>query len=312
MRLISVGFAIVVGGALAAGCKTRGAAGSNPDGATTLAAASVKPGPVNELPLPKEQVDKTINPEHLPEYKGPTGVVEGTITVSGDAAPPVMGKSFDKCPAGADFYAKTFREGPPNADGTRPLADAIVGVPPARPDLNQAGYAGFFIPETKPNRLLTITNCVYDSRTVDMTFGQALEVKNLGGSNTPLMAPFLENQPSTAVLLATPGGDPVHLWPKTPGRYRLIDRVGNQWMDADVYVSVTSLHTVTDAKGHYRIEGVPVGKMTVETFHPAISTHDAVKKEITVQDGVVTTVDLTIANEKPAKQPPSHPPRKIF
>jgi hypothetical protein len=79
-----------------------------------------------------------------------------------------------------------------------------------------------------------------------------------------------------------------------------------------VFVAVTSLHSTTDTKGHYRIDGVPVGKMTVEVFHPAITTHDAVKKEVDVRDGVVTTVDLTIPNEKPAVQPPSHPLRPLL
>jgi len=169
-----------------------------------------------------------------------------------------------------------------------------------------------FVPEKQPNKHMTIENCAYSARTVDMTFGQALEVQNEGGPGSPLMAPYLENQPSTAVLVATPHGDPVRLYPKSPaGRYRLIDRLGNAWLEADVFVFVTSLHATTDIKGHYRIEGVPVGKVTVAARHPAIGDR-WIEKPIEVSDGVVTTVDVTIPNDKPAKQPPSHPPKPLF
>ncbi len=269
------------------------AKGDAANGATTLAdAGKPKPGPVNELPIPQDVVKKAINPTNLPEYKGATGVVEGNIFVTGDPAPPTMGKTYDKCPAGEAFYGKTFREGAPLPNGSRPLADAVLGV---------TGYTDFVVLEKKPSERITISNCAYNTRSVALTFGQALEVKNDGG---PMYAPDFENQISPAVMMATPGGDPIRLYPKKPGRYRLIDRVGNSWLDADVFVSVTPLHGVSDAKGHYRIEGVPVGKMKLHAWHPAIA--HAFEQDVDVKDGVVATVDITIPNVKPAAQPPSH------
>jgi hypothetical protein len=203
-----------------------------------------------------------------------------------------MGKNFDKCPAAAETYSKAFREGPPRPDGSRPLADVILGI---------TGYAGFVVLETHPAKLVTIANCAYSARSVDMTFGQVLEVKNDNAG--PMFAPYLENQYQPAVLLATPGGDPVKLYPKSPGRYRLIDRVGNSWLEADVFVSVTPVHTTSDVTGHYRLEGVPVGKMTLNAWHPAID--HSFKQEVDIKDGVVTTVDVTIPNDKAAPQPSS-------
>lgn len=302
MAVRSIVFAIVVGSAALSGCRTDPVHAEPSDGATTLAVDAgkkPKPGPVDELPIPSAVVDKTVNPEHLPAYQGATGVIEGTVYVTGDPAPPVMGKSFDSCREGAAFYAKTFREGPELDGGKRVLADAIVVV---------TGYSGFYIPEKRPSKLVTISHCAYSTRTVDMTFGQALEMKNEGSK--PMFAPDFENQLSPAVMVATLGGDPIRLYAKKPGRYRLIDRLGNSWMDADVFVLLQPLHAVTDAVGHFRIEGVPVGKLKIGVQHPAIDK--SVQKDIEIKDGVVTTIDLTLPNAQPAPQPRSQNVRPVL
>lgn len=291
MGAFRVVFAIVVGSSSLLGCKTEPVRPASGDGATALADAAPKPGPVNALPIPKDVVEKTVNPNKLPEYKGPVGVVEGTVYVTGDPAPTTMGKNFDRCPKAVDVYGKTFREGPVLPNGSRVLADAVLGV---------TGYSGFIVAEKEPAKKITITNCAFSQRSIDMTFGQSLEVRNDGGGG-PLFAPDFENQSSPAVMIATPGGDPVKLYPKLPGRYRLIDRVGNAWLEADVFVSGTPLHTTSDTKGHYRIEGVPTGKLKLNAWHPAID--HPWEKDVDVKDGVVTTVDVTIVNDKPATQP---------
>ncbi len=294
MSFRSLAVAIAVGSVALSACKTNAAQPPKTDGATALAdAGQKKPGPVNELPIPKDVVEKAVNPDHLPEYSGPTGVVEGNVYVTGDEAPPMMGKNFDKCPAAASVYSKAFREGPPLPNGSRLLADAVLGV---------TGYSGAIVAEKTPTKQVAISNCAYSARSVDLTFGQALLVKNENAG--PMFAPDFENQTSPAVMMATPNGDPVRLYPKRPGRYRLIDRVGNNWLEADVFVSVTALHTTSDVKGHYRIEGVPTGKMQLHAWHPAIA--HAFEKDVDVRDGVVTTVDVTIPNDKPAAQPAPH------
>jgi hypothetical protein len=291
-------FAIVVGSVGMFSCRTDPIRLVKGDAATVLAEAG-KPGPVNELPIPKDRVLKVLNPTNLPEYNGATGVIEGTVVVTGDPAPPLMGKNFDKCPAAAAMYSKTFREGAPLPDGSRPLADAVLGV---------TGYTEYVVSEKKPAELVTIANCAYDRRSVAMTFGQVLEVKNDHAG--PMYAPDLENQSSPAIMMATPGGDPVRIYPKQPGRYRMIDRVGNTWLEADVFVSVTPLHTVSDVSGHYRIEGVPVGKLKIHAWHPAID--HSLEKDVEVKDGVVTTVDFSIPNDKPAERPAPHNTTQIL
>ncbi len=295
MLVRSLAFAIAVGSVALAGCRNDAVPATHTQSATALAdaGAAKKPGPVNELPIPKDVVAKTVNPTHLPEYSGPTGVVEGTVYVTGDPAPPMMGKNFDKCPEGAQTYSKSFREGP-DVGGKRALADVIVAI---------TGYGtnAYYLPEKNPSKLLSISHCAYGARTVDMTFGQALEVKNEGSAS--MFAPDFENQTSPAIMVATVGGDPVRLYPKRPGRYRLVDRMGYSYLEADVFVLYQPLHTVTDLEGHFRIEGVPVGKLKVNAEHPAIE--GSTSEDIDVKDGVVTKVTLTIPNLKAAARPPS-------
>jgi len=291
--------AILVG-TLALGCDgCKGDSGSNgvkPTGsADATALAPSGSAPVTVIPVPSASVLKTLNPGDLPVYDGATGIVEGTLLVSGDPAPPAMGRSFEKCPAAKDVYAKQFREGTPRPDGNRPLADAIVAI--------EMATSGLFVPERREAELLTVSDCTPSARTVVLTYGQRLEVKNASPDATKrTFAPQFENWPEHALMLATPGADPVRLYPKALGRYRLVDRAGQDWFEADVFVIGHPLHAVTDLAGHFRIEGVPVGKRKVDVRHPAIDAH--VVKEIDVKQNVVEKVDLVLPNTRPAVAPP--------
>ena len=288
------------------GCRTQpNAAPETPD-ATPLAFASagVEAGaitPMNATPFPSAQVANAVNPSHLPPYTGPTGVVEGTIFVTGDPSPPLMGKDFAKCPEASKMYGKAFREGTPLANGARPLADAMVGI---------TGYAGYYVPEKNESLRIYIRDCAFSTRTIVLTLGQALEVQNKS-AGVFMYAPELENQPHPALMMAPPTGDAVRLYPAQIGRYRVIDRAKNDWMEADVYVIGHPLHAVTDEQGHYRIEGVPVGKLKIAAQHPAIMTNpDAgnleqdMRTDLDIQSGIVTHVDLTIPFAKIASRPP--------
>jgi hypothetical protein len=270
---------------LVVGCVRRSAPPSPADAAdgssTPGASASVESAsPFNPTPLAPAAVEAFRNPAHLPEYAGPTGSVEGTIVVMGDPAPEVPGHDFARCPVARDTYGKLFRDGPARPDGSRPLADALVAV---------TGYSGFYVPEHSEARTVTIRNCAFDTRTVDMTIGQRLEVAN---KSTALYAPALAQAPMPALMVAPPNADPVKLYPLKPGYYTLIDRMGADYMTADVYALAYPLHTVTGLDGHYRIDGVPVGKIDVDVRLPAIRQNAS--KSVEVKMNVVERVDLQL------------------
>lgn len=281
----------------AAACKTQPTPAPIGSASTPLASSAPPSKPANALPITSAQVMAAVNPNNLPPYSGPTGTVEGTIFVTGDPAPVQMGQSFDACPAAATVYGKQFREGPALPDGKRPLADAMVGI---------TGYSGYYLPEGRDAQRVTIDNCAYSQRTVVLTLGQALEVQNLSQDT---FAPELENEPAPALMMIAPRSEPIKLYPTKLGRYRVVERTSHKWMEVDVFVIGHRLHAVTDMSGHYRIEGVPVGKLTVGALHPFIEIsadgghQQDVRKEVDVQAGIVTKVDLTIPYVKVAPRP---------
>jgi hypothetical protein len=242
-------------------------------------------GPVNVTPVPTASIAAMVNPQNLPAYEGPTGSVEGTITVTGPPAPEsaAISKDYGKCPDGAAFYGREFREGEPTAPGgPRWLADAVVAV---------TGYSGFYVPEKEEAEPLAITGCVFEKRTVTMTFGQRLDVRNL---TKEFWTPQLQPAQTGVMMMAAPKGDPVHLYPRKPGRYLLIDH-DRKYAVADLYAFLHPLHTTSGASGKYRIDGVPVGKLRVNTSHPRIPGTEA-SADVEIQPGVVQKVDLTLTH----------------
>jgi hypothetical protein len=64
------------------------------------------------------------------------------------------------------------------------------------------------------------------------------------------------------------------------------------YLRADVYAMLQPFHTVTSIDGHYRIDGVPVGTVTVNT-RLARLRKDA-SKTVKVEPNAVVTVDLNL------------------
>lgn len=273
------------------GCKDSSPrAGAASDGGATATPSAVssaaKPAATTSIigtPVSAEQIAAAVNPEKLPAYKGPTGSVEGVVTVTGDASPPLEGVAFPKCPAARETHRTLFREGAKLPSGARPVADAIVAV---------TGYAGYFLPERRPAAKVVIGDCSEAPRTIVLTFGQRLEVLNRGSF---LFAPILEPVADPAVMMAPPGAtDPVRLYPRKPGRYRLADKMsGDDFITADVFTLLHPLHDVTTIEGRYRIDGVPVGKLKVGARIVPVSAE--AMADVDVRDGVVTRADLVIA-----------------
>jgi len=236
--------------------------------------------PMNVTPLPSASVAAYLNPAHVPPYAGPTGSVEGTIRVEGPPSPDMKGVDVSKCPAAARMYGKLFREGAAGPGGTRALADALVAV---------TGYVGYFVPERKEAETLEIEDCAFAARTVAMTFGQRLDIAN----KTPeLWAPSMAQAPMPVLMMATSHGDPVRLYPPHPGYFTLVDKESHAWAQADIYALLHPLHAVSDAAGHYRIDGVPVGKLKVNARLRVLKRDATVDVEVLAN--VVQTADIVL------------------
>jgi hypothetical protein len=263
-----------------------------PDAAASASAAAT----ASAFPIPRASVEAVLNPGELPAYDGPTGSVEGTVYVTGPAAPNVP-IDARKCPAAIDTYGKLFREGTPGADGARPLGDAVVVA---------VGYSGFYVPEKSPSKLVTIErNCAYPTRTITLTFGQRLEVKN---KSSLIFGPLLQDEYSMAVMMAPPleAGDPVKLYPRKAGYILLTDRL-QLYVHEDVYVFRHPLHTVSGTDGHYRLDGLPVGKLTIGAQHPGVGSEAEAPLEVVAN--VVEKLDLTLTYAP--KPVPTAKPHKI-
>jgi hypothetical protein len=224
----------------------------------------------------------------MPAYDGPIGSIEGTVLVQGPDAPD-ENVDVHGCPAALDTYGKMFRAGPARPDGLRPLADALVVV---------KDYKGF-VPEKNEAQRVTITpSCGYPTRTVALTFGQRLEVAN---DSTLPFAPFLEGMFMPAVMIAPPlqAGEPVKIYPPRADYYGLRDRL-QPYVHGDVYVLRQPLHAVSDTTGHFRIDGVPVGKVKIGARLAVIASQAA--KEVDVRDNVVENVELVLTY---APKPPA-------
>jgi hypothetical protein len=286
MRSFSSETAIVVGSliafsVLACSRSDKGsAAAAAASTAGSAASASAKAASAS-FPVPRASVDLVLNPAGLPPYEGPTGSVEGTVYVTGPAAPDVP-VDTSRCPAAIDTYGKLFREGAAQPNGSRPLADAVAVV---------VGYAGHYLPEREDAKLVTIgSNCAFPSRTITVTYGQRLEVAN---QSTILFAPVIDQDEMPAVMVAPPleKGDPVRLYPRKAGYFTISDRMA-PFVREDLYVFRHPLHTVTGRDGHYRIDGVPVGKLKMGVHHPGVGADAEAPVEVVA--GVVQRVDLTL------------------
>jgi hypothetical protein len=239
----------------------------------------------------KANIDYVLNPYNLPVYSGPTGSVEGIVTIEGPPSPNVPVDS-SKCAAALDTYGKAFRDGTPaKPGGPRPLADAVVVV---------VGYSGFYVPEkTDAVPLVVGPGCGYPTRTIAITYGQRLDITN---QSTLVFAPLIDMVSTPAVMVAPPRGvgDPIHIYPQRAGHFVLTDRL-ESFVHEDLYVFRHPLHAVTDKNGHYRIDGVPVGSLKVGVAHPGANVQAEVPVDVKADTTAKTDVKVVY---KPAGPPP--------
>lgn len=268
------------------------AAAAAPASAAPPAASSSVPAPSSSAGIPVdvvpwvgiprtvEEVEKVINPLGEKPYAGKTGTLKGKITIKGDPPPDVKLELPADCGAAAAVYGKAFRVGDGGA-----LADALVTV---------TGYKGF-VPVTEPAIKVNIKDCAYDQLAYSMTFGQRIEVKNLDPNMS--YVPILDPAPFRSVNVAMPQGNAVRVYAFQPAiNYVLRDYMSRKFLTARVFTLKFATHDVTGVDGTYEIPRIPVGKVKMNAFLPALEG-DGLQKEIEIKEGD-NTLDLELTYKK--------------
>lgn len=242
----------------------------------------------------QQRLLKLTNPDNLPTYSGPTGTLEGTVYVVGDAQPK-NAAPFGKCdtPHARQVHGNIFRderdpETKISPTTKRPLLDAVVGV---------TDFGKFFLPASKDPEVVTISDCAYDRRTVVVMLGQSLQVRN---EDTPAphhyYGPQLAGIRTSSIRIVAPKTDPVVFFPEEPGRFALVDTVDHRYLRAEVFVAMNPLNVTTRAMGKYKLTGIPVGTVKAHAMHPAFSNASKEKAEasVDIRAGETTTQDFVL------------------
>jgi hypothetical protein len=229
----------------------------------------------------RESAEKALNPKGLPVYTGPVGSVRGIVQVSGDEPPlvPEMAAALgklppDACPRARELHRKLYRQGV-----NRSLADVLVTV---------TEYQGF-LPARGDSVRVEAKGCAFDARILAMTYGQRLDVFNLDGQ---AYMPRLVGTPTYALRVAMPGGPPVPVFAPKAGQYMLVDET-REYMRSDLFVLGFPTFDVTGLDGQFEITGIPVGKVRVSAYAPALGK--AVEQTVEVRPDTVSELTFDIA-----------------
>lgn len=228
------------------------------------------------LPGAGDRVSKVVNPDNEPAYTGPTGVVRGIVTATGDPAPVAtthLQQIKGNCPEARESYGRLFREGL-----ARSLADVLVAV---------TAYKGY-VPEKEMKQVVAARGCAFSTRTIALTFGQTLDIVS---KDREAYVPNLLGSRMKVQLLALPGGAGSTVYPPEPGHYMLTDDM-KLFMMADVFVLKYSTHDVTGLDGSYEIAGIPVGKARISALLPA--TGAVVEKDVEIKAGAPLELALEL------------------
>ncbi len=261
-----------------------------------VAASSAPPKPSatapdvsDTYPLSEDEIRAIVNPSNQSEYTGPTGVVEGTITVIGD--PPditTYPKIPPTCSHGAAVHGATYRKGPKDA-----LEGALVAV---------IGYSGY-VRTPRDDRSITIRDCAIEPPVVDLTIGQRLMVTN--DDDVPYMPQVAAKMVVRRIALKGMTPVPVMLTHIAPYAmsWLLNEAPSPDVPTATVFVLPSPLHVVTALDGKYRVAGIPVGKAKLTIAHIGMPE---VMKDVEIKAGEVLKLDLQMTFK--GKGPPAPVP----
>lgn len=259
---------VAVSAAALAGCpngadKPTSTASADPAASTTSTASA--PSASNSAARPPPFWTKRPD---LPAYAGPKATLKGVVTISGDKPPHTPFKYDRGCAAASGTYGLLFRMG---LEGQ--LADAVVAV---------TRYEGY-VPPSSEVVDITIHNCAYSTRTIALTDGQYIAVKN---DDPPLSyLPHLDGARAPAINVTVPRGPKVKLYTRGRGRYWLRDMMGRKHMVAHVFHFPYSTAAVTGLDGRYTIEGIPVGKVQVSVMLPQTKTMKSKTVDLELKEG---------------------------
>jgi hypothetical protein len=112
----------------------------------------------------------------------------------------------------------------------------------------------------------------------------------------------MDAEASPAVMMAAPfgAGDPIRIFPRHPG-HALMGDIMQPYAHEDIYVLRFPSHSVSARDGHYRIDGLPVGKLSISAQHPTVLSQASAPVEI--KPNVVQRIDLTLEYVPKAAKP---------
>lgn len=218
-----------------------------------------------------------LPPAPLTVPTGPFGWIEGKVIARGTLPPlrphRVDGSLVKQCGAETPDLSLVVGEG-----GT--LQFAVVSVDDAAPTALRADFAP---------ALLDQKGCVYRPAVVATRAGQSLKVRN----SDPLLHNVRamnagERMPIFNVMMPV---ENLTIDKKLPTQAGLVELQCDvhPWMHAWAVTFAHDLYAVTDADGHFRIDGVPVGHHPVKLWHPRMGLR---RVELDVQADAGTTLEL--------------------
>lgn len=218
---------------------------------------------------------------------GPVGVIEGTVTLNGTLPPP---ESLDVDPATAarpgclvaarNLYAYRFGV---NAPG--PLPEALV-----------TADARSMHPPPVRRRVITFHDCSIEPRFMVMSLNDQLW---LHADTHEYHLPKVEGTGATIAQLLQPTEDQQKTIQR-PGRYIVHSINYPNWMQTPLIATPNWFYDQTDRQGHFRIEHVPVGSVTVHAWYPGMT---AVDRVVEVRAGAVAHQDFVLT--APSAPPPA-------
>jgi hypothetical protein len=217
-----------------------------------------------------------------PAAAGPTGVLTGTVRLTGAAparAPLPVFKNHEVC--GDHVPDERLVVGP--GGGVR---YAIVTVD---------GVRGGKAPDRDTAVILDNRECRFQPHVQVAEVGQWLEISNSD--------PVLHNADARIgnETLFNVAVTPAHRVRKPlarPGLIALTCDVRHTWMSAFIDVTTHPYHTVTDAYGAYEIRDLPPGSYTVRVWHEELGTRTL---PVTIEGAKTTVADVGLA--APAASP---------